>query len=79
MPRTRRDLLYAIADRIGGERGRRMREAVRNSAFGDLLDRPMTEADFVQQLQNAERDLPTVLASFEQLGPEHPGSWGFPN
>jgi hypothetical protein len=76
--KTRRDLLLAIAERIGGERGRRMRDAVRNSAFAHLLDRPLTEEEFTTQLANAERDLPAALETFEDLGPEvH--SWGFPN
>lgn len=78
MPKTRRDLLYAIADKIGGERGKRMREAVRKTRFPELLDRPMTDEEFATQLRNAERDLPQVLASLETLR-ESPGTWGFPN
>lgn len=71
--------MNAIADRIGGERGRRMREAVKHSAFADLLDRPMSDAEYAHQLQNAERDLPTVLANLEPVKPEPPGTWGFSN
>ncbi len=78
-PKTRRDLLYAIARKIGGERGKRMRELVKHSPFRDLLDRPLTEDDYQEQLNNAERDLPMVLANLERLGPEQPGTWGFPN
>jgi hypothetical protein len=78
MSKTRRDLLYAIAERIGGERGRRMRDAIKHSAFGHLLDRPMTEEQYETQLANAEQDLPGVLANLEELGPEF-RSWGFPN
>lgn len=77
--KTRRDLLYAIARKIGGERGKRMRELVRHSPFRDLLDRPLTESEYAEQLENAERDLPFVLANLERLGPENPGTWGFPN
>jgi hypothetical protein len=79
MAKTRRDLLYAIADKIGGERGKRMRELIKHSAFRDLLDRPLTDEDFADQLNNAERDLPAVLSNLEWLGPEQPGTWGFPN
>ncbi len=79
MPKTRRDLLYAIADKIGGERGKRMREAVRKTGFPELLDRPMTDEEFATQLINAERDLPMILANLEKLPPESPGTWGFPN
>jgi hypothetical protein len=78
MSKTRRDLLNAIADRIGGERGRRMRDAVKHSAFADLLDRPMTDEQYETQLANAEHDLPRVLKNLEELGPEL-RSWGFPN
>lgn len=78
MAKTRRDLLNAIATRIGGERGRRMRDAVKHSAFGELLDRPMTDEEYETQLANAEHDLPRVLANLEELGPEF-RSWGFPN
>jgi len=81
MPRTktRRDLLNAIADKIGGERGKRMRELVRHSDFPAMLDRPMSREEFARQLQNAERDLPAILANLEKLGPGDPGTWGFPN
>ena len=77
--KTRRDLLYAIADKIGGERGRRMRELIRHCAYRDLLNRPLTEEAFIEQLKNADRDLPGILANLERLGPEPPGTWGFPN
>ncbi len=79
MPKTRRDLLLAIADKIGGERARRMREAVRQARYDPHLERPISDEEFASQLEKAERDLPTALASFENLGPEDPGTWGFPN
>jgi hypothetical protein len=81
MPRakTRRDLLYAIADRIGGERGKRMRELIRHSDFPAMLDRALPAEEFARQLENAERDLPSILANLEKLGPADPGTWGFPN
>ncbi len=78
MPKTKRDLLCAIASRIGGERGKRMLDAVRNLPFPELLDRPISDADYARQLEIAERDLPKVLASLEALGPEL-RSWGFDN
>ncbi len=79
MPKTRRDLLLAIADKIGGERGKRMREALRNCNFAAMMDRPMTDAEYEQQMQNAERELPSLMAKLEQVSSEKPGSWGFPN
>lgn len=78
-PKTRRDLLYAIAKKIGGERGKRMRELIKHSPFRNLLDRPLSDAEYAEQLDHAERDLPMVLANLERLGPEQPGTWGFPN
>ena len=78
MAKTRRDLLYAIAERLGGERGRRMRDAIKHSAFADLLDRTMTDEEYATQLANAETDLPRVLANLEELGPEL-RTWDFPN
>ena len=79
MSKTRRQLLIAIAERIGGERGKRMRELLRHSTRLDLLERLMTEEEFAEQLQRAERDLPGLLAELEDLGPADPGTWGFPN
>lgn len=79
MPKTRRQLLYAIADKVGGERGKRMRELVRHCEFRALLDRAVSDEEFADHLDNAERDLPKVMADLESLGPEKPGTWGFPN
>lgn len=82
MAKTRRDLLIAIAKKVGGERGRRMREALEQCDFSGLLDRPITDQEFAQQLKNAERELPGVLASNaddQTPGREEPGTWGFPN
>lgn len=78
MAKTRRDLLMEIARRIGGERGRRMRQAIRKCEFAHLLDRPVTDDEFEAQLKNADRELPTVMATLEEVGREE-GSWDFPN
>src|SRR5581483_6820849 len=78
MPKTKRDLFCAIAAAIGGERGKRMADAVRHLPFPELLDRPITDEEFDRQLEIARRDLPQALASFEALGPEL-RSWGFDN
>jgi hypothetical protein len=56
-----------------------MREAVRQAKYDPLLERPISDAEFASRLEQAEKDLPTALESFENLGPEDPGSWGFPN
>jgi hypothetical protein len=78
MPKTRRDLLLAIADKVGGERGKRMREALERCECLALMDRPITDEEFARQLEKAERDLPRILAG-EKPGRELPGTWGFPN
>lgn len=78
MAKTKRHLLRAIADKIGGERGRRMRDAAQNLPYLDVLDRPLSDHEYAAMLEQAERDLPTALASFENLGPEC-ASWGFSN
>lgn len=78
MAKTRRDLLLEIAKRIGGERGRRMRQAIRKCELAHMLDRPVTDAEFEAQIKNAERELPAILATYEDVGTE-PGSWDFPN
>jgi hypothetical protein len=79
MPRTRRELLYAIADKVGGERGKRMREMIKHSVRLDLMERILTDEEFADQLKQAELDLPRVMANLEDLGPADPGTWGFPN
>lgn len=78
MPKTKRDLLIAIADRIGGERAKRMREALRDLSFAHLLDRPLSDEEFAAMLRQAEKDLPSIMANLEPV-PTPPGTWGFPN
>lgn len=77
MAKTRRELLLAIAEKVGGERGRQMRDAVKRCYHANL-DREISEDEFAATLAQAERDLPTVLAHAEAIFPE-PGTWGFPN
>ncbi|PTX91062.1 hypothetical protein [Opitutus sp. ER46] len=78
MAKTRRDLLLAIAKKVGGERGRRMRQAIREAETSGMMDRLISDAEYARQLENAERDLPGVLAKLETVL-ESPGTWGFPN
>lgn len=56
-----------------------MREMLRDLNVAELLDRPVTDAEYEALMQQAERDLPGLLRMFEPDPPKPPGSWGFPN
>jgi len=76
MPKTEKDLLYAIAEKVGGSRGERMRERLgKKTPFDDLLDSSLSDEEFAAQLKNAETVLPKVFAQIEQMGGK-PRSWG---
>jgi len=80
MPKTKRTLLSALADRIGGGHGRRMRAALsRIAPFDDLLDRPMDDAAYDSELKRLETDLPKAFATMKPREWERPGSWGLAN
>jgi flagellar motility protein MotE (MotC chaperone) len=80
MPKTKRELLHQLADKLGGEQAERMRAALKKkSPFDDLLDRPMSDEEFASQLQKAEHDLPKVLAKMKSADWGKPGTWGLPN
>ena len=83
MAKSKRDLLHALADRIGGAEGERMRAALSQpTPFDDLLDRPMSEAEFAAQWRNLdalERDLKSAFEKLRGADWEKPGSWGLPN
>jgi hypothetical protein len=70
MPKTKRDLYNAIADKIGGERGKRMRECFQQSPFKDLLNEEISDEDFASHLKKAERDLPKAFAHLEEMARE---------
>lgn len=79
MPKTKRDLLYAIADSIGCTRAERLRELLgAKTRIDDLLDRPLSEAEFAAQLKQATTEWPKVIEQIEAMG-EKPKSWGLPN
>jgi len=76
MSHTIRDLEYAWADRVGGERGRRLRAALaKRSSVDLLLDRPMTDAEFAAALAKIE-NVPKKVARLYAM----PGdAWGEAN
>jgi hypothetical protein len=80
MPKTKRDLLHAVADKIGGEHGERMRTALkRKTPFDDILDRTMSREAFVSEMKRLESDLPKAFAKMKTMDWEKPGTWGLPN
>ena len=51
MPKTKRDLLYVVVDKIGGKHGERMRSALKKKTpFDDIMDRPMSNEAFASEL-----------------------------
>ena len=77
MPKTKRELILTLSDKIGGERGQRMRTAFEGSFLKDLKawDTVLSDEDFDTQLKKLER------AVFLKINGElqNPGSWGLPN
>jgi hypothetical protein len=62
MPKTKRDLLYAVATAIGGEAGESLLARLQQkSIFDDLLDRPMSDEDYEAQLEKMKTGLPREL------------------
>ena len=90
MQKTERNLLCAIAEKVGGLRGKRMKEKLGKplpAPFDHLVDNPLTDETFAVQLKNIgaeiERngqysDLPLLFTEIESIG-EKPGTWGQPN
>ena len=51
MPKTKRDLLCAVAAKIGGETGESLRARLQQKTIvDDILDRPMSDEDYEAQL-----------------------------
>jgi hypothetical protein len=80
MPKTRRELLLALADRIGGAQGERLRAALaKKDLLDDIIDRPMSDEEFTAQLEMLARNLPATFAKMKDVEWEKPGTWGLPN
>jgi hypothetical protein len=87
MPKTEKDLLHAVAKKVGGERGKRMLKKLGKKVpppFDRLLDRALSDEEFAAQLKKAEdeirqngrfSDLPLLFTEIEGIG-EKPGTWG---
>src|SRR5688572_1842761 len=67
MPKTKKDLYAAIAQKIGGGRGAVMRATLQQSILEDLFRSRMSEAEFALQLKRAEEDLSTAFNHFFEI------------
>jgi len=80
MSKTKRDLLYATADKIGSERGARMRSALqKKTSFDDIIDRPRNDEAFDAELKKLEPDLPKAFEKMDKVDWEKLGTWGQAN
>ena len=80
MQKTKRDLLYELADKIGGEYGEGMRAWLQKKApFDDILDRPMSDEELARQMKMLE-DVPQTLAKLKKMKKTDwakPATWRF--
>jgi hypothetical protein len=77
VPKTKRDLLRAVADKIGGEAGEKIRARLqKKTIIDDILDRPMSDKDFDAQLLKMERGLPSALAKLQGIEWMKSDEWG---
>ena len=54
-PKTKRELMYAIAEKVGGARGKRIRETLgRRYPSTICLEKPLSDEEFATQLKRAE-------------------------
>lgn len=72
MPKTKRELYQAIANKVGGEHGKRMLECFQQAPFTDLLDKEISDEEFDLHLKKAEHDLPMAFARLEEMAREQP-------
>jgi hypothetical protein len=75
--KTKKDLLCAIAKKIGGERGKCMRKVLRRTMpFKSLLELPISDKEFSAELNKMESNLLKAFARLEQAPRGKTGSWG---
>ena len=79
MPKTKRDLIFTLADRIGGERGRRMKAAFETPLLKDLKawDEIVNDEEFESQLKRLGQNVGKAVDLKELGWPDSPESWGF--
>ncbi|QYM80432.1 hypothetical protein K0B96_07450 [Horticoccus luteus] len=81
MSKTRRQLLLAVADAIGGRRGAGMRAALDSQLLHDLevWDELLSEAEFELQVAQLARRLSTDDPGLGRRAFEPPETWGLAN
>lgn len=81
MSKTRRQLLLAVADAIGGTRGAGMRAALRSPLLHDLevWDEVVSETEFDSQVAQLTRRLSTDDLGSRRRALVPPESWGLAN
>ena len=87
MPKTERELLCSIADKIGGKRGKRVREKLGKKlpvALESLLEKPLSDEEFAALLIRMETsiirygcfaDVPPLFGEVEKTGEKRPTWW----
>ena len=75
MRKTRKDLYSAIAEKVGGERGRRMQTALENDPLDLLLVQEVSDERFNAELEKQERMSKDERPGFSLAG----DSWGLTN
>lgn len=77
MPKTKRDLLHAVAAKIGGETGGKLLARLQQKTIiDDILDRPMSDEDYEAQLSKMETGLPNALAILQSEQWMKSKEWG---
>ena len=77
MPKTAKDLIYALADKVGGKKGQRMRAALEKPPLKGLKawDEIMTDEEFSSQFGK----MGNALIAKRKSRLESPGTWGQSN
>ncbi|HEX7631317.1 MAG TPA: hypothetical protein VF388_04220 [Lacunisphaera sp.] len=77
MQKTKRALLHAIAEKVGGVSAEKIRTALATKTpIDDILDRPISEEEFASQLEDAERIWPKALARLQSQEWARSNEWG---
>lgn len=75
MPKTRKGLYTAIAEKIGGVRGERLRGLLAAPPTDPLLNQPIPDQRFEAEMKKLEQMPKSQRPGFPLSG----DSWGFPN
>jgi len=78
MPKTKKDMLLALADKIGGERAERIRASFETPLLKDLKawDEILSDEEFESQLKKTELGLKKAVLLNRRGWPGDPAVWG---